>query len=79
MAPYQPDDPANPAVLDAMWLALTRLDPTAAQNLKKAPRSSLLKSTLCGLAKRPLTTDELSRLRGYLPPGASSTLQHPCG
>ena len=79
VAPYQPDDPANPAVLDAMWLALTQLNPTAAQNLKKAPRSALLKTTLCALAKRPLTSDELSRLRGYLPPGASPTLQHPCG
>jgi hypothetical protein len=79
VAPYQPDDPANPAVLNAMWLALTQLNPTAAQNLKKAPRSALLKSTLCTLAKRPLTSDELSQLRGYLPPGASSTLQHPCG
>ena len=79
VAPYDPDDPAHPAVYDALWLALGRLDPKAAQQLTAGPRSAAVRAGLCALLPGPPTAAQQSRLRGYLPETARPTLLKPCG
>jgi hypothetical protein len=79
VAPYDPDDPAHPAVYDALWTALGRLDPTAPQQLTAGPRSAAVKSKLCALTRGPVTAAEQAQLRRYLPRTAQPALLKPCG
>jgi len=68
VAPYDPDDPAHPAIYNALWLALNRLDAKTARDLiSPSPggtakvgttNSAALAQAICGRVKRGFTKGE---------------------
>jgi hypothetical protein len=88
VTPFDPDDTAHPAVYNALWLVLSRLDPRGARDLI-APvakpkgkvgttKSAVLERNICAVVKRGFTRDEW---RKWLPKNAPypSKLSKPCG
>jgi len=86
-APYDADDPAQPAIYNTMWQVLQRRDEPAARRLLAPgdPASGKLATTqtqvmaaaLCARRARPLTEDEWRR---FMPDGAcfSPDAARPC-
>jgi hypothetical protein len=88
VTPFDPNDASHPAVYNALWLVLSRLDPGRARELiapVAKPKgkvgtttSGVLKTKVCAFVKRGFTRDEW---RKWLPPRAPypSKLSKPCG
>jgi hypothetical protein len=87
VTPFNPDDAKHPAVYNALWLVLSRLDPSGARGLiapVAQPKgklgtttSAVLKKKVCAFVKRGFTRDEWSK---WLPERAPypSKLSKPC-
>jgi septal ring factor EnvC (AmiA/AmiB activator) len=87
VTPFNPDDAKHPAVYNALWLVLSRLDPNGARGLiapVAQPKgklgtttSAVLKKKVCAFVKRGFTRDEWSK---WLPERAPypSKLSKPC-
>jgi hypothetical protein len=87
LAPFEPDDPAHPAIYNALWVALSRLDQETARALISpsnatadklgTTRTATLVQNICGRVSRALTEREWQR---YLPPNADHTPEssRPC-
>ena len=87
VTPFNPDDAKHPAVYNALWLVLSRLDPSGARGLiapAAKPKgklgtttSAVLRTKVCAFVKRGFTRDEWRR---WLPAKAPypSKLSKPC-
>jgi hypothetical protein len=88
VTPYDADDPAHPGVYNALWLALDRFDPAAAQQLvapTTTPKSKVATTTSAILVKRLCTFVDRGFTRPewttWLPAGApyATATSRPCG
>jgi hypothetical protein len=80
LSPFDPDDPAHPAVYNALWRAFDRLDSNAARGLIApqttasgkigATASAQIVEQICRRVSRPLTQEEWRR---YFPQNAQYT------
>lgn len=91
LAPFDPEDPAQPSVYNALWLALNRLDEKALGELIKpsangkgkigTTTSEVLARKICDRVKRGFTEDEWRLFfpqQDYREPNRQSPLGDPC-